>query len=134
MTDACVGFFMRLRLAPVQRWVLVLLTALVLAQTLGVIHRVAHAHGTHSEVAVEGATEAASGQDLMAGLQRLWGDHSHAVDCQLFDQSSPDALHTPAWGAMPALPAHSWLTATLHERFALFERFYAARGPPAVLH
>ena len=134
MTDACAGFFMRLRLAPVQRWVLVLLTALVLAQTLGVIHRVAHAHGAHSEVAVQGATEAASGQDLMAGLQRLWGDHSHAVDCQLFDQSSPDALLTPAWGAMPVLPAHSWLAATLHERFALFERFYAARGPPAVLH
>jgi hypothetical protein len=84
-------------------------------------------------MAVEVATAAASGQDLMAGLQRLWGDHSHAVDCQLFDQSCPDALHTPAFVLMPVMPALTWLAATLHERFALFERFYAARGPPAVL-
>jgi hypothetical protein len=55
------------------------------------------------------------------------------VDCQLFDQNCPDVLHTPALVLMPVLPAHSWQAATLHERFALFERFYAARGPPAVL-
>ena len=122
-----------LRLRRLQRMVLVLLTALVLVQTVGVLHRVAHAHGTHMAVAVEGATTAATDQDLLAGLQRLWGDHSHAVDCQLFDQSCPDALHTPAFVLMPVMPALTWLAATLHERFALFERFYAARGPPAVL-
>ena len=116
-----------------QRLALVLLTALVLVQTLGVLHRVAHAHGAHSVVSVEGLTAAASGEGLMAGLQRLWGDHSHAVDCQLFDQNCPDVLHTPAWVLIPVLPAHSCLAATLRERFALFERFYAARGPPAVL-
>jgi hypothetical protein len=69
----------------------------------------------------------------MAALQRVWGDHSNAVDCQLFDQSCPEALHTPVYLVLPMMPAHSWLAATLHERFALFERFYAARGPPAVL-
>ena len=123
-----------LRLRRLQRTALVLLTALVLVQTLGVLHRVAHAHGTHSAVTAEPATSVASSQDLMAGLQRLWGDHSHAVDCQLFDQSCPDALQTPVLRVMPLMPAFSWLAATLHERFALFERFYAARGPPAVLH
>ena len=122
-----------LSLLSFRRALLLLLTALVLVQTLGVLHRVAHAHGTHSAVTAEPATSIASSQDLMAGLQRLWGDHSHAVDCQLFDQNCPDALHTPAWVLMPILPAHSWLAATLRERFALFERFYAARGPPAVL-
>ena len=116
-----------------QRMVLVLLTALVWVQTLGVMHRVAHAHGSHSALATEHATSVATSQDLMAGLQRLWGDHSHAVDCQLFDQSCPDALHSSVLVLMPVMPAHSWLAATLHERFALFERFYAARGPPAVL-
>jgi hypothetical protein len=55
------------------------------------------------------------------------------VDCQLFDQSCPDALNTPVFVLMSVMPALSWLAATLHERFALFERFYAARGPPAVL-
>jgi hypothetical protein len=32
---------------------------------------------------------------------------------------------------LPAL--HIWYALSLHERFALFERFYAARGPPAAL-
>lgn len=135
MTDAChqplLGLSLRLR--RLQRVTRMLLTALVLVQTIGVLHRVAHAHGMHNVMAVEGVTTAASDQDLMAGLQRLWGDHSHVVDCQLFDQSCPDALNTPVFVLMPVMPALSWLAATLHERFALFERFYAARGPPAVL-
>jgi hypothetical protein len=120
-------------LCRLRRLASVALITLVLMQTLGVLHRVAHAHGTHSVGAVEGATAATSGQDLMAGLHRLWGDHSHAVDCQLFDQNCPDALHTPVWVFVPEQHAHSWLAAALRERFALFERFYAARGPPAVL-
>jgi hypothetical protein len=110
-----------------------LLASLVWVQTVGVLHRVAHAHGLHSAVAVEFATAPSAGQDLIAGLQRLWGDHSNAVDCQLFDQSCPDALHIPVFLILPVMPAPSWVAATLHERFALFERFYAARGPPAVL-
>ena len=133
MTDACQVSLLGLSLRRLQRVTLMLLTALVLVQTIGVLHRVAHAHGTHSVLAIAGATTADSGQDLMAGLQRLWGDHSHVVDCQLFDQSCPDALQTPVFVLMPEMPALSWLAATLHERFALFERFYAARGPPAVL-
>ncbi len=123
-----------LSLRRLQCMALVLLTALVLLQTVGVLHRVAHAHGSHNALAAESATAAAtSTQDLMGGLQRLWGDHSNAVDCQLFDQSCPDALHPPAYVLMPLSLALSWLTVTRHERFALFERFYAARGPPAVL-
>ncbi len=116
-----------------RRAMVVLLSVLVLVQTVGVIHRVAHAHGSHSVLATEPATSVVTGQDLMAGLQRLWGDHSNAVDCQLFDQNCPDALHTPVWVFVPEQHAHSWLAATLRERFALFERFYSARGPPAVL-
>ena len=117
-----------------QRMVLALLTALVLVQTLGVLHRVVHAHSTHGVTVADGATDVPATHGPMDHLQRLWGDHSNAVDCQLFDQNCPDALHTPAWVLMPAMPALGWLAAALHERFALFERFYAARGPPAVLH
>ena len=133
MADTWRVFLLGLSLRRLQRMVPVLLTALVLVQTVGVLHRVAHAHGTHSAAMAEPATSVASSQDLMAGLQRLWGDHSNAVDCQLFDQSCADALHTPVLVWMPVMPLHSWLAATLRERFALFERFYAARGPPAVL-
>ena len=116
------------------RLVLVLLTALVLVQTLGVLHRVAHAHGAHGVAMAEDQTALAATHGPIDHLQRLWGEHSNAVDCQLFDHNCPDALHTPAVVLMPAMPALRWLTATLQERFALFERFYAARGPPAVLH
>jgi hypothetical protein len=116
------------------RLVLVLLTALVLVQTLGVLHRIAHAHSPHGVTVAEDQKILPATHGPMDHLQRLWGDHSNAVDCQLFDQNCPDALHPPAWVSMPAMPALSWLAATLHERFALFERFYAARGPPAVLH
>ena len=133
MADTWRVFLLGLSLRRLQRMALVLLTAFVLVQTVGVLHRVAHAHGTHSAAMAEPATSVASSQDLMAGLQRLWGDHSNAVDCQLFDQSCPDALHTPVLVWMPVMPLRSWLAATLRERFALFERFYAARGPPAVL-
>jgi hypothetical protein len=42
-------------------------------------------------------------------------------------------LHTPDFLVTPVMPAPSWLALTLQERFALFERFYAARGPPVVL-
>lgn len=112
---------------------LALLTALVLVQTLGVLHRVAHAHNAHPAAVSDAATSVASNPGMFTSLQQLWGVHSNAVDCQLFDQSCPDALHAPAGWQMPVLPAPCWLATTLQERFALSERFYAARGPPAVL-
>jgi hypothetical protein len=60
----------------------------------------------------------------------LWGEHKSLTDCQLFDQACPDALqhalHIDSYMPPPAV----WLGAVLLERFALFERFYAARGPP----
>lgn len=108
------------------RMVLVLLTALVLVQTLGVLHRVVHAHNAPSVVTP-------SPYGSISPLQRLWGEHSNAVDCQLFDQSCPDVWHVPLLLVMTTMPATGWLAATLRERFALVERFYAARGPPAVL-
>lgn len=133
MADASLGLPLNANLRRLQRMILVVLVALVLVQTLGVLHRVAHAHGAHSAVTTEPPTLAASSQGLMAGLQRVWGDHSNAVDCQLFDQTCPDTLHALALVFAPVMPALGWLAAILHERFALFERFYAARGPPAVL-
>ena len=122
---------MALSLRSVRRALLLLLTALVLVQTVGVLHRVVHAQqsaGVFSHAAPAGVTDEAP---LLA---TLWGSHSNSTECQLFDQTCPDLLHVSVW----ALPAMSvvpiWITALLLERFALFERFYAARGPPAALH
>lgn len=110
-----------------------LMTAVVLTQTVGVLHRVAHAHASQRVAVTQAATDTPASHGLFSSLQHLWGEHGNVAECQLFDQSCPDAWHTTALVWMPLTPAPSWLMATLRERFALFERFYAARGPPAVL-
>lgn len=115
----------------VRRALMLLLTALLLVQTVGVLHRVVHAPqsaGVFSHAVQVGVT------DDVSGLAAIWGGHSNSAECQLFDQTCPDLLHVPVL----VLPAVSvvpmWRAAFLLERFALFERFYAARGPPAALH
>lgn len=105
------------------RMVLVLLTALVLVQTLGLLHRVVHGHSALS-------VSIPSTDGVSPHWQRLWGEHSNAVDCQLFDQSCPDIWHVPLLLVMTVMPASRWVAETRRERFALVERFYAARGPP----
>lgn len=119
------------------RWALLaLLTTLVLVQTVGMLHRVAHATGSaHSllSMAVEVPHEAASPTDKTNVLARLWAEHSSWVDCQLFDQACPDVLHHVVLDAVTVATPQVWCVVALQERFALFERFYAARGPPALL-
>ena len=119
-----------LRLYHLQRMLSVLLTALIMVQTVGVLHRVAHAQ--QSEGVFSHAAPAVVKDDVSL-LAAIWGDHSNSAECQLFDQTCPDLLQAPVW----ALPAVSVMpismAALLLERFALFERFYAARGPPAAL-
>lgn len=130
MTDAWRWGSMALRLRSLQRGLLALLTALIWMQTVGVLHRVAHAQqnagGWSHAIPVEA-------KDEVSLLAAIWGEHSNSAECQLFDQNSPDLLNAPVW-ALPAVTAlPDWGAVALRERFALFERFYAARGPPAVL-
>ena len=121
---------MAMHLRKLQRIVLVLLTALIMVQTVGVLHRVAHAQ--QSAGAFSNAAPVVAEGDVSL-LAAIWGDHSNSAECQLFDQTCPDLLNWPVW-SLPALSANStWMAAALSERFALFERFYAARGPPAAL-
>lgn len=130
MTDMSRFLPMALSLRSLQRLLSVLLVALILVQTGGVLHRVVHAQQI---AGVSSHAMSVAGKDDVSLLAALWGGHSNSAECQLFDQTCPDLLHVPAW-ALPtvtALPA--WQAADLRERFALFERFYAARGPPAVL-
>lgn len=103
-----------------------LLIALLLAQTVGVMHRVAHAQ-LRTDVLSHPTAETPS------SLTAIWGEHNNSVDCQLFDQSCPDLLHVPFFWALLVVAVPLWVAASLRERFALFARFYAARGPPAFL-
>ncbi len=126
MTDAQRGMPRCMSLPSLRRALLLLLLALMWMQTVGVMHRVAHAH--QSAGITMDAPANTSG--VLAGI---WGEHSNSAECQLFDQTCPDQLHLPVWG-MPAMwMASAWLMDVLQERFALFARFYAARGPPVAL-
>jgi len=132
MADAVRWLSVTLRLRILQRLVLVLLATLVLTQTLGVLHRVAHAHSKHAVVTtqVDFMAETVPGELSSGFFKRLWGEHSSLAECQLFDQACPDLVHVVSL-AMVVLPVTPvWTLAVLQERFALFERFYAARGPP----
>ncbi len=130
MTNAQRYRFMTLSLRHLQRVLFVLLTALIMVQTVGMLHRVAHAQQSAGAFS---HAEPALVQDDASVLAAIWGDHSNSAECQLFDQTCPDLLHSPVWASPAVSVMPIWMTALLLERFALFERFYAARGPPAAL-
>lgn len=136
MADALRWMPVVLPLRTLRRVLMVLLMGLVVVQSVGQLHRVAHAHQTSSVVSAQGprvdnALDHPSSSSLLA---RLWGDHSSLADCQLFDQTCPDMLWMPTLAVAPELSVPNWTTEVLHERFALFERFYGARGPPPALN
>jgi hypothetical protein len=120
-----------------RRVVLLWLTVLVLVQTVGVLHRIAHPIGkAHAMLAVSSVDaltthDVAPSSETAHAWSRLWGDHSSLADCQLFDQACPDGLHHTLFNALTLTVAHLWQVATAQAYFSLFERFYAARGPPA---
>lgn len=130
MADALRWMPLALSLRNLQRVLSVLLTTLIMVQTVGVLHRVSHAQQneglfSHTAPAVE--------KDDVSLLAAIWGDHSNSAECQLFDQTCPDLLQAPVWALLVVSVMPIWMAALLLERFALFERFYAARGPPASL-
>jgi hypothetical protein len=127
MADALRWLPVSLSLRVMRRALLVLLTALVLVQTVGVLHRVAHASSNAHAL----AAEASGAAELSHPWSRLWADHSSLADCQLFDQACPDLLLSAGLSAVAPSAVHVWQALALHARVALFERFYAARGPPA---
>jgi hypothetical protein len=127
VTNALRYWPIALTLRSLQRVVLVLLAALIMVQTVGVLHRVAHAQQSAS---VFSHVAPAVAQDDVSVLAAIWGDHSNSAECQLFDQSCPDLLDAPTFASLPLQLVMPWVAVVWQERFALVERFYAARGPP----
>ena len=130
MTDASRFLPLPLSVCRLQRVLLVLLTALIMVQTVGVLHRVAHAQ---QSAGVYAHASPAVVKHEVSLLAAIWGDHSNSAECQLFDQTCPDLLQLPVWALPVTLPLTLWTAAARQERFALVERFYAARGPPVPL-
>jgi hypothetical protein len=100
----------------------VLFVVLLLAQTIGAMHKVAHASGN--------IDRAASDTHF---LNAIWNNHSSASDCQSFDQSCPDLLGLSSWQlSLPQL-IPVWIITNLQAQFSNFERFYSAQAPPVSL-
>jgi hypothetical protein len=127
-------------LSGLRQWIICLLFALVCLQTLTVAHRIVHKESValrltqtlldQTVVHQKPTGSLNSTSDASKFFADLWGEHKNLTDCQLFDQACPDALQHALHIAIYIPPPAIWLGAVLLERFALFERFYAARGPP----
>jgi hypothetical protein len=130
------------QLSGLRQWIMWLLLALVCLQTLTAVHRIVHQESVAQRVTQtlldqtvvyqKPTSSLTSTSDASKFFADLWGEHKSLTDCQLFDQACPDALqhalHIDSFIPPPAI----WSGLALLERFALFERFYSARGPPVI--
>lgn len=109
--------------------------ALVLLQTLGAIHRIAH--GTHGPGSARSFAEvpASVGSDQApAWMHKLFAGHEQAGVCDLFDQ----AAHADAAFAAPSMPVSVLLPQTLPpcrtaQELAREVQAAYARGPPSAV-
>lgn len=104
-----------------------LLFALVLAQTLGLVHRIVHAPiGGHPAISASASTKAGT-----SWLKALFAGHSNEQGCDLYDQlSHADAV--PA-ASTAAILAHAFdAVPTWHSvgHLAAQAAGFLARGPP----
>jgi hypothetical protein len=103
-----------------------LLVALVLAHTLGALHRVAHAGGDNDAVATAASAQQGWLLDLFAG-------HDHDGGCELFDQlTHGDALCAAQGLPLPSPQPLSMATAHAGWQLAAQAAGFLARGPPAL--
>lgn len=120
---------------PLGRRVLLgaLLAAMVLAQALGLVHRIVHlpaaagagvpalhAHGGH-------AHQADAHEGLLSGL---FGGHSDDSTCRLFDAMGHDGAPAMVAFAAPVLAALFFLDLLHGDFVARWAALFDARGPP----
>ena len=120
------------RRGPLRQWAAAWAIALVLVQTLGLLHRVVHVERRDGDVAATPSADAARRAVAAPGpVASLFADHRTRLDCDLFDQMSHADLgiggaHDLAAFVRPDLPARThagWhLAAQAHG--------FLARGPP----
>lgn len=96
--------------------------AVLLAQSLGLVHRISHGPGWH-------AATAAPAQ----GLDALFASHGDEGGCVLYDQlTHGDAAWSPPMQTLPALPPAAVPTPHRSWHIAAQARGFLARGPPAI--
>jgi hypothetical protein len=100
-----------------------LIVILLLAQTIWVMHKVAHAKGMVEPSAV---TE-------QSFVNVLWGDHNNSAICKKFDQSCPDHFASTNWQPLLTQSIPEWIFVEPKAQLSKFERFFSAQGPPVSL-
>ena len=130
----------RLRLSVgLQRGLMAVALCMLLLQSVVGMHRVLH--GQNASVLsvasqLSGSTSVAVETDRSDSSEcnklSLWGDHTRAADCQLFDQACADASPSAVWLAPSVAPLPSFVAQTLLSRWVERSVYFSARGPPVV--
>lgn len=111
-----------------------LLVVLVLAQTLGWIHRALHGDppGSGRPVVVAAASEPAPGASAHGGvLHDLFGSHAEPTDCRLFDVLGQPGCATPPLVLPPVILPAARVALSHADFVARWAALFDARGPPA---
>jgi hypothetical protein len=125
--------------AGVRQGLLVLALLVLLAQSLGLAHRFAHASAL-GLVQAQAMAEGSPGEVVMPSTTTpapwgwVFGEHTSTADCQLYDQLCHEALGLALACVLVFAMCTAWLPWPLRERLALHARFFSARAPPAVLN
>lgn len=114
---------------------LALLCVLVLAQTLGWLHRGLHgsdgpALQAPAATQVHAHAQAHDDEAPAHWLAALFGSHADASDCRLFDVIGQPGCVPGLVLALPALPPAAFLVATHGDFVARWTALFDARGPP----
>jgi hypothetical protein len=135
--------------APARPLAWLVIFALLLVQTLGLIHGVVHggahaphmSHMSHMQLPVSGFASAQERQHLHddgpdadhdAGwLASLFSSHDGDSDCRLFDQASHgSAAPAVALSSLPMVPPSFVVAIFQGEALARWAALFDARGPP----
>ena len=110
-----------------------LLFALLAAQTLGLLHRVAHAPDFAAQSQVAAWHVQASDDKPQGWMQSLFGAHGDESGCLLFDQlSHGGCLPSVAAVVLTAAISYFFIAWFQGEALALWAAFFDARGPPSL--
>jgi hypothetical protein len=130
----------RLRLSVgLQRGLMAVALCMLLLQSVVGMHRVLHGQNASvpsvasqlSDNTIVGLETDRSASSECNKLS-LWGDHTRAADCQLFDQACADASPSAVWLTASIIRIPLLIAPTLNASWIERVAFFSARGPPVV--
>lgn len=102
---------------------------LVLAQSLGFMHRVAHGPSARPDASAQVADQASGSTGHW--LQALFAGHDEGTECPLFDSLTQLAAPAAVALTLPLQAACAQVTVSRSDFVARWSALFDARGPPA---